>query len=304
MSAPLSPPARMRDRNGLYSMVAVDQRESLREMLARSGELPVTDERMSQFKVEVARALSPFASALLVDIDFAMQPILDADALAQGCDLIVALDSIHYDATGVAQSTKLRRDLLGVSWDTRVAGMKYLLLWTPGEWLGCDRAEVQEFIDEAARAGVDSVLEVIVREPDGSAPAPERQAQWVLAAARDTAPMGATLYKTEVPFRNLASADEVTRVSEQITEAVDSPWVVLSGGVAVEQFPEAVERTARGGAEGFLAGRAVWSNATSLTGNAVTDYLNTHSVDTMVGLREALRLGAARSAGVTAATDA
>ena len=88
----------MRDTNGLYSMIAVDQRDSLRAMLAQSGYVPVTDDQMREFKVKVARALSPAASALLVDTDFALQPILDADALAQGCDLIVAVDAISYES--------------------------------------------------------------------------------------------------------------------------------------------------------------------------------------------------------------
>jgi len=144
-------------------------------------------------------------------------------------------------------------------------------------------------------AGVDSVLEVVVREADGSTPTPERQAELVLAAAKQTAPLGATLYKAEVPFRNLASEEDVVGASRQITEAVTSPWVVLSSGVPADQFPEAVARTARGGAEGFLAGRAIWSNATALTGAAMTDYLTSQSVDTLAGLRESLRLGAAHS---------
>lgn len=283
--------ARMRDANGLYSMVAVDQRESLRVMLAQSGRTPVTDGRMREFKIEVARALSPVASALLVDTDFALQPILDAGVLAEGCDLIVALDDITYHPAGATEATALRKDLLGATWDGRVAGLKYLLLWTPGKWLGCDEAEVLEFIDEADRAGVDSVLEVVVREEDGAPPTPGRQAELLVEAAKQTASLGATLYKTEVPYRNLAPADEVIRVSARITDNVGCPWVVLSSGVAGDQFAQAVQRTARGGAEGFLAGRAVWRNATAMIGEAVTGYLSTESVKTVAGLREALRAG-------------
>ena len=295
MSAPTTR-GRMRDTNGLFSMVAVDQRESLRTMLAQAGQLPVSDAMMRGFKVEVARALSPVASALLVDTDFALQPILDADALAKGCELIVAVDAISYDAAGVAQATNLRRDLTGKDWDERVAGLKYLLLWTPGAWLGCDRADVQEFIDDAKRAGIDGVLEVIVREEDGSSPAPARQAQLLVDAAEDTATLGATLYKTEVPSRNLAPAEEVTRVSALISEKVTCPWVVLSGGVAGDDFPEAVQRTAAGGAEGFLAGRAVWHRATALLGSDSVDYLHTDSVRNIAGLRSALRAGRGLSA--------
>ena len=41
-------PVRMRDTNGLYSMIAIDQRDSLRAMLAGSGDVPVTDDRMRE----------------------------------------------------------------------------------------------------------------------------------------------------------------------------------------------------------------------------------------------------------------
>jgi sulfofructosephosphate aldolase len=38
------------------------------------------------------------------------------------------------------------------------------------------------------------------------------------------------------------------------------PWVVLSQGVAVDDFPGAVEASCKGGAAGFLAGRALWTS--------------------------------------------
>jgi len=282
---------RLRDSDGLYSMVAIDQRESLRVMLTKPGHESVTDDDLREFKVEVAHAVSPVASGLLVDVDYGMQPILDADALAPGCDLIVAVDIITYNAAGGAVSTALREDLLKSTWDPRVAGLKFLLLWTPGEWLGCTENDVQRYIAAAADAGVESVFEVVVREADGSSPTPERQAKLLVEAAEHTASLNATLYKTEVPFRNAASTDEVIGVSQLITDRVSCPWVVLSSGVKAEEFPEAVTRTAQGGAEGFLAGRAVWGKATQMARAEGLEYLKDQSVLAVDGLRRAALSG-------------
>ena len=47
---------------------------------------------------------------------------------------------------------------------------------------------------------------------------------------------------------------------ESITEAVGTPWVVLSNGVKAPFFADAVKACAQGGASGFLAGRAVWAD--------------------------------------------
>jgi len=48
-------------------MVAVDQREALRGMFAAHQSTPVLDSQLTQFKVDVARELLPYASALFVD---------------------------------------------------------------------------------------------------------------------------------------------------------------------------------------------------------------------------------------------
>ena len=45
-----------------------------------------------------------------------------------------------------------------------------------------------------------------------------------------------------------------------LNDIIQGPWVVLSSGVAPDDFPQAVEWACREGASGFLAGRAVWRN--------------------------------------------
>jgi sulfofructosephosphate aldolase len=45
--------------SGALAMVAVDQREALRGMFAPHQSTPVPDSQLTQFKVDVARELSP-----------------------------------------------------------------------------------------------------------------------------------------------------------------------------------------------------------------------------------------------------
>ena len=61
----------LRDENGYFSMVAVDQRGSLRAMLAEhAGGRMIGDDDLAQFKLDVATELAPGASALLLDRDY------------------------------------------------------------------------------------------------------------------------------------------------------------------------------------------------------------------------------------------
>ena len=61
-----------------------------------------------------------------------------------------------------------------------------------------------------------------------------------------------------------------------IDAALPIPWVVLSQGVEPDDFPGAVEAACRGGASGFLAGRALWT--TTLGADDPQALLRTESV--------------------------
>ena len=54
--------------SGGFAMLAVDQREALRNMFAAAGAAtPVRDQTLTDFKVQATRIISPYASGVLVD---------------------------------------------------------------------------------------------------------------------------------------------------------------------------------------------------------------------------------------------
>jgi len=85
----------------------------------------------------------------------------------------------------------------------------------------------------------------------------------LIIAAREAAAWKPDLYKAEVPFHGEGDLNLVTKNAERISEAIGSPWVVLSNGVKQPFFNDAVKACAMGGASGFLAGRAVWADIVS-----------------------------------------
>jgi sulfofructosephosphate aldolase len=82
----------------------------------------------------------------------------------------------------------------------------------------------------------------------------------ILDAARDLAPVAPSLYKAQVPLRGRGTPDELRKACETLGAAIGRPWVVLSQGVDRDDFLGAVTAACRGGASGFLAGRALWSD--------------------------------------------
>lgn len=269
--------------SGGYAMLAVDQREAMRNMFAAHTDRPVTDQDLQDFKVTAARILTPHASAVLVDKQFAFDAVVDAGAVAPGCGLITSAD--HFESAHGELVGEVTIDEAVDPVRARAQGavaMKLLVLWREDQPAGPRIEMVERFVDRARSAGLVSIIEPVSRgRADG---APSDTEAGVLAAAKELGDLGADLYKAEVPLKAQGSDDEIRRRSAQLTEAIASPWVVLSSGVPQDRFPEAVRLAMSEGADGFLAGRAVWSGC--IGAPDVEEALRTDAVERLTALGE------------------
>ena len=242
-------------------MVAMDQRESLRTMLREHGHEP-TDQRVASFKGAVARELGPHASGFLIDPDH-----VDAVAPLVPGGLILAVDRLVQEPGEPVEDTSLDA---AVEPAPGVVGLKLLVIWRDDDRRR-ERVEMsRHFVELASRHGLLSVLEPVVRVPDGDRESAIVEAAAELGAARPS------LYKCQVPLGGRGDPAEIERRARAIDAAVGCPWVVLSQGVEPEDFPRAVRAACRGGASGFLAGRALWT--ATLAADDPTGLLREHSV--------------------------
>ncbi len=257
MRAPLTKLART---SGALAMVAVDQREALRGMFAAHQSTPVPDSQLTQFKVDVARELSPYASALLVDQEFGIDAIIDQKALKNSCGLIAAADLLVGPPGGAATDTAIDPDVDPIRMrDIGSVGLKFLVLWRNDESPDMRAQLIEEFNKLCRVSGLPSIIEIIVKPPTDSTKSFNREEE-LIVAAKEAAAWKPDLYKAEVPFHGEGDLSAITKNAERISEAIGSPWVVLSNGVKQPFFNEAVKACAMGGASGFLAGRAVWAD--------------------------------------------
>jgi sulfofructosephosphate aldolase len=245
--------------NNTYAMVAMDQRESLRTMFRERG-FDDSDERMRMFKAAVACELAPHASGFLIEPRFLedVRPFVSRG-------LILAVDLLEQEPGGIVEDTRL--DEIDAVPEGVVA-LKLLVIWRDDQRRGERIQMCERFVALAARHGVMSVLEPVVRED-----------HQIAEAARELGTTRPSLYKCQAPRQG----DVVARCHE-ITEALPVPWVVLSQGVPQDEFPLAVEHACKGGASGFLAGRALWTN--TLDADDPTELLRAQSVPRLKELVE------------------
>lgn len=88
-------------------MLAIDQRESMRAMFAEFQPEPVTDEQLVDFKLAGLKALTPFASACLMDRDFSWRPAIEAQVVAPTCGLIAAADLFIPSETEIVSDVEI-----------------------------------------------------------------------------------------------------------------------------------------------------------------------------------------------------
>jgi tagatose 1,6-diphosphate aldolase len=111
----------------------------------------------------------------------------------------------------------------------------------------------------------------------------------VIETARQLTELDIDVLKAEFPADMKYEKDEgkLLELCQQLSEASRVPWVVLSAGVDYEVFAKQVEIACRGGASGFLGGRAIWQEAMEIKDKKERmHYLSTTCADRMKRLAE------------------
>jgi sulfofructosephosphate aldolase len=246
--------------SGAFAMLAVDQRESMRAMMAERQDGPVADQQLTAFKLEAMRVLTPLASAVLIDREFGWRQAVAAKVVAPSCRMIAAADRFFASEDEIVSRVAIDEDVdpTAVKADGAVA-LKLLVPWRPDEPASERISLVDAFVARCRAAGLLSVVEPVSRKRRDGEPCDLHAG--IIAAARELGGRGADLYKAEVPRHGTGGEKAVRDECAELTSLIQSPWVVLSSGLSPDDFPTAVGWACKEGASGFLAGRGVWRNA-------------------------------------------
>jgi tagatose-1,6-bisphosphate aldolase len=255
--------------DGIFSIIAMDQRNTLRRMFSAVS-IDASDDDLVAAKADVARALTPLASGILFDPTYGVPAITGTGALAETCGLLVASEPAERGKFGVEPITR-RDPALDSRWVLSQGGdankfFAQLRADRPAPAAGepdlvaqCLQA-VGEVVADCREVGIPSVIENLVYPFEGEDFSGSRREDAIIEAARALNEIDCDLLKLEYP-----GSPEGCR---RLAEVLDRPWAVLSAGVPFDDFTE-VLRIAfdEGGASGFIAGRSVWREALPLTGN-------------------------------------
>ncbi len=93
----------------------------------------------------------------------------------------------------------------------------------------------------------------------------EKKSELVLESVAEFAKpeYGVDVFKLEspVPARDCDGSAGVQKLFDEMGRLCGRPWVMLSAGAGMAEFRAVLDHAYRAGASGYLAGRAIWSEA-------------------------------------------
>ncbi len=245
------------DANGKFKVFALDQSNSFKKALRTLHERTKapgepTFEEIRDTKMEITGALSPMASAVLLDVNYGLRQCINTGALARGVGLIGRVEASK-DA-GIPSE-------LEPGWSVRQIKLMgcsavKLLVYMDVE----DKAYTQGQMDFAKKIYEDCAKEDILlmteelsfprAGEDKKTPAyVARRVKNIIESAILLGPI-TDILKLEFPGEeNLKT----------VNDAAIRPWVLLSAGEKFDVFTKQVEATMKAGCSGTMAGRAIFN---------------------------------------------
>jgi tagatose 1,6-diphosphate aldolase len=262
---------------GIIAALAMDQRRSLRGMIARAAGVPlqnISDNQLSDFKSAVTSVLTPQVSAVLLDPEYGLAA---AAQRAPDCGLLLTYESDGYENPRPHRMLALMPNISGLRLlDLGADAVKILLSYSPDDDAQSNlekRVWIERIGNECDALGLPFLLEPVVYDIGGGDPGrvefARRKPELVIRSMQE---FSKPLYKVDVLKVEFPVAACMTGVAFSRDEALDYfraadaaatvPYIYLSAGAEIADFVGSLELAVDAGARfsGVLCGRAMWQD--------------------------------------------
>ena len=300
--------------DGVISALAIDQRGSLKKMLADAANKPADETTIVDFKKAVSSELTPYASSILTDPEYGLPATKVRD---KNCGLLLSYEKTGYDTTEPGRMPDLIANQSGLRIKNEGGdAIKFLVYYDPDEGQEINdkkQAFVERVGAEAKANELPLFLEVLTYDaniPDAkSEEFAKVKADKVLQTMKEFSKpeYGVTVLKVEIPFNikfvegfngdnNVVyTQEEAKNLLKKQSEITNLPYIFLSAGVTSEEFIAEIKMAEEAGADfnGVLCGRATWKPAikpfAAESEEAGRKWLSTHGKENIENLNEALK---------------
>lgn len=261
--------SRLTTADGFFCIAAIDHPENYLELFDHDI-ASVSDDTVVRSKLELVAELSKHASGLLLDPMWSLGQAVATRALPGSVGLIAPIERLRYSPGGWGLDTELRPGWTPAKIAALGADAVKLFLFYRAELhavAASQRKLVAELISSCRAAQLPLVVEPIwypLEGEDAADAAVQRQRTTaIIAAAAEFALLGADILKVQFPG-SVATAEaraSAAAAARDLDAGLDVPWALLSEGAGFDDFAVQMDISARAGASGYIAGRAIWADA-------------------------------------------
>ncbi|WP_036223734.1 tagatose 1,6-diphosphate aldolase [Mesoaciditoga lauensis] len=275
---------------GQFQMLALDQRNSLQKMItAQKG--TVEDSDLVSVKRSILKTLSDKVSAVLVDGEYGFPSNLKYVSHKTGIILSAEKSGYVTDEKSSSRLSKLYREDVGVF--AKKSGMdavKLLVYWSDNASKEA-KAHQTKIVEELGQVCLEEdilyILEILTYDVNNS-----DKEKAILNAMK--------VFSDERYKVDMFKVEPIVREAHFNLKREDvydfsngKPWVILSGGMDVEDFKDILKWNCQIGASGFLAGRVIWKEAPKYI--LSPELMDLHLKNTGIYNLELLKLNAAQA---------
>lgn len=267
---------------GIISALAIDQRGSLKKMIAKGSDEDLGDQGIIEFKKLISEELTPYSSSILLDPEYGLPASKVKDEHA---GLLLAYEKTGYDATEPGRLPDLLEE-----WSVKrlkeagVDAVKFLLYYDVDE-----DEKINEFKhvymervgSECIGEDIPFFLEILtydsniedVKGKDYAKIKPHKVSEAMREFSKDR--YNVDVLKVEVPVNmnfvegycaegeEVYTAEAAMQHFKDQSKSTELPFIFLSAGVSAKMFQETLKFAKKAGStfNGVLCGRATWKDS-------------------------------------------
>jgi tagatose 1,6-diphosphate aldolase len=258
---------------GILTVCAIDHRDSLRQALDAQRPGKVSYRQVVDFKLDLVSVVAPLAGAVLLDPVYGAGQAIASGIFPGHSALLACVEKSGFAGDSTARITELLPD-----WNVRkikkmgASGVKLLIYFRTdlkdiaAKQIALVEKVAGQCIDEDIPLLVEAVSYPTAAEKDDMAKFYAKKPELVIDAARVLTALPIDVLKSEFPGDLDYEKDEARLMDNcrKLNLASRLPWVLLSAGISFERFKKELEMVCKAGGSGFMAGRAIWQEATKI----------------------------------------
>lgn len=254
--------------NNKFLMLALDHRGHMRKLLNPENPDAATSEQIISVKSEIIKSIEDQFSGVLVDQDFGLEAFQSTNS---NKPFLLPVEESGYETVGEDRLTKIKysaTDLIKLG----ASAAKLLIFFNPQGKSALKQIETcQKVLNDCRQNHFPLFLEIRIYQGDREADKMDEGEREDLNIESIKMFLQSNIkpdvYKLEYPGTALACQKVTTILG-------DIPWILLTMGASFEEFKEELKQASIRGCQGFLAGRALWQEVCSISGDEKQKFLS------------------------------